>query len=88
MKDIGQGWHLEGFLLAIQGLQCHDVDLSQRKVNIAFQLLVLVINPGREPYLCLNRGDGITLEDRVAKPWFLMLRSRVTVPVFSITVTV
>ena len=54
-KDVGQGWHLEGFLLAIQGPQCHDVDLSQRKVDAAFRLLVLVIDPGGEPYLCLNR---------------------------------
>ena len=60
-KDVGQGWRLEGFLLAIQGLQCHDVDLSWRKVDIAFPLLVLVINPGGEPYLCLNRGDSISL---------------------------
>ena len=61
MKDIGQGWYLEGFLLAIQGPQCCDVDLSQRKVDIAFWLLVLVINPGGEPYLCLNRGDSVSL---------------------------
>ena len=35
-KDVGQGWRLEGFLLAVQGLQCCDVDLSRRKVDIAF----------------------------------------------------
>ena len=60
-KDVGQGWCLEGFLLAIQGPQCRAVDLSRRKVDIAFRLLVLVINSGGEPNLCLNLGDSISL---------------------------
>ena len=60
-KDVGQRWRLEGFLLAIQGPQCRDVDLSRRKVDIAFRLLVLVIDSGGEPYLCLNRGDSVSL---------------------------
>ena len=56
-KDVGQGWFygLEGFLLATQGPQCCDVDLFQRKVDIAFRILVLVIDPGenkRTPGFC------------------------------------